>query len=109
MAFGSGSGRNGEVGAKTLASLFQQLRRSLEVDFRAGDGAVPQISREQWKFGREIGTLPIPRQEAMHGERVTQVMDARTSLTLGAAQAKAAQEFQKERHEPRMSVPGADD
>jgi len=72
MAFG---GRNGEVGAKTLAGAFQQLSRGLEVDFSAGNGAVTHIGREEWQFGREIGPLPIPRQEAMHGESVAQVME----------------------------------
>src|ERR1019366_4617634 len=106
MAFG---GRNGEVGAKTLAGAFQQLSRGLEVDFRAGDSAVTQIGREEWQFGREIGPLPIPRQEAMHGEGVAQVMNARAWLTLGTAKTNTAQQFQIERHEARMSVPGADD
>lgn len=68
---------------KTPAGLFQQLRRGLKVDFGAGDRAVPQIGGEQWEFRRKVGTLPIPGQEAMHGERVAQVMNARAALPLG--------------------------
>src|SRR6185437_1940449 len=94
---------------KTLTSLFQELRRGLQVDFSAGDCAVSQISREQWEFGRKIAALPIPCQQAVDGEGVAQIVDARSGLALWSTQAKAAKEFQKKRHETRMSVPGSND
>jgi hypothetical protein len=40
----------------------------LQVNFGAGYGAVSQIGREERQFGSEICALPIPGEEAMHGE-----------------------------------------
>jgi len=109
MALGPGGGRNVEVGVKTLAGVLQQLSCGLEIDFRSRDSAVSQIGREQWEFGSEIGSLSIPSQQAMDGERVTQVVDPRTWLAFGTPKADAPQEVQEERHEPRMPVPVSDD
>ena len=64
-----------ELAARQLAD---EVFGHVEIDLRAGQSDVSEISGEQGKLGSEIRAGLVPAQEPEHGERVTKVVQART-------------------------------
>ena len=101
--------RDGEVGMKPPASAFRAASRMKMEYFGAGDGASPRYVESKGSLAAgALVAVTIPSQKTIHRKRMSQVMDARPTLTLGTAQVETANDFQKDGHEPRMPMSSAD-
>jgi len=89
---------------ETPAGAFQKFRGGLQIHLCASDGAMSHVGGQQREFCTQVYPLPIPRQKAVHGKRVTQVMDPRSSLTLRPPDAGVSQYRQEDGREFRMFV-----
>src|SRR5713101_3668302 len=66
--------------AEALTCLVEKVLRHRDVDERRMDIAVPEVGREELQPFLWIDAGAIPFKNAVHHERVTQVMNARPGL-----------------------------
>jgi hypothetical protein len=59
------------IALEALAGLTKKLGRHTQVHLRVPQLAVAQIDRQLVQESLDVGTLLIPRGEAMNGERMT--------------------------------------
>ena len=67
---------------EALVCLLQEILGDGDIDQRRMDIAVPEIGRQERELVLRIDAGAIPLQNAVHDHRVTQVVNARTSLAL---------------------------
>ena len=65
---------------ESFVCFLQDFLGDRDVNQRRVDIAVTQICREEWKFLLRIDTGAVPLENAVHHERMSQVVDARASL-----------------------------
>ena len=63
------------IALESPAGLLQKFRRHAEIHLRMADVNMPQVDGQKRQQPLHIGPLLIPRRHAMHGERVTQVVN----------------------------------
>src|SRR5260370_11061517 len=65
---------------EAFVCLLQDFLGDRDVNQRRVDIAVTQICREEWKLILRIDAGAVPLENAVHHERMTQVVDSRASL-----------------------------
>ena len=63
-----------------LVDFAAQLRCGAKINMRGTDIDVPHVGGQRGEPGVDILTVPIPGQQPMHGEGVSQIMDARAAV-----------------------------
>ena len=64
-----------EVGVETLADLFQQLWRELEIDLSGAQVHMAHVGGQRGEASVELLAVAVPVQEPMHREGVAEVME----------------------------------
>src|SRR5260221_11007344 len=65
---------------EAFVCMLQDFLGDCDVNQRRVDIAVTQIGREEWKLILRIDAGAVPLENAVHHERMTQIVDARASL-----------------------------
>src|SRR5258707_12343512 len=65
---------------EAFVCMLQDFLGDCDVNQRRVDIAVTQICREEWKLILRIDAGAVPLENAVHHERMTQIVDARASL-----------------------------
>lgn len=62
-----------------LVYLFEQFGRGLQIDVRGTDIYMTHIGGKSGEPGVDILSLPVPGQQSVYGEGMSQIMDTRPS------------------------------
>ena len=68
------------MAVETLIDLLQQLRGRVEIDLRRLNVHVPQVSSQPGQPRVDVLAVAVPRQQAMNGKRVPQIVNSRAGV-----------------------------